>query len=232
MVRNDRCRAGCHQRVAERVSIFSVRSFRLIVSSVDPLVRSWPKHHGKPILWFAAGPSTMGREGRAMSKRSGAIFLRLKSTLKQTWRGSPTLRRRYSYSSLAKRVRLHAPRLGIGAPVCRGDLCSVCRCWDLHVAPHAKQQVLQVKHSLEAVAPSMWLNLTLDFEATGWSWDSPPVDCMEFYKIMTEYMNSHEPQADYDESTFQITKEVGIAEIVKGRSMSTISSWQLFPRLC
>ena len=54
--------------------LFSVRSFRLMVSSVYPLVRSWPKHHGKPILWFAAGPSTMGREGRAMSKRSGAFF--------------------------------------------------------------------------------------------------------------------------------------------------------------
>ena len=61
----------------------------------------------------------------------------------------------------------------------------------------------------------MWLNLTLDFEAIGWSWDSPLVDCMEFYKIMTEDTNSHAPQADYDESTFQITKEVGIAEIVK-----------------
>ena len=32
---------------------------------------------------------------------------------------------------------------------------------------------------------------------------------------MTEYMNSHKPQADSDESTFQITAEVGIAEIVK-----------------
>jgi hypothetical protein len=61
----------------------------------------------------------------------------------------------------------------------------------------------------------MWLNLTLDFEATDWSWDSPLVECMEFYKIMTEYMNSHEPQADYVAPTFQISKEVGIAEIVK-----------------
>eukprot|EP00969_Alexandrium_andersonii_P186438 8237777-Alexandrium_andersonii.AAC.1 len=39
-----------------------------------------------------------------------------------------------SYATLAKRVRLHNPRLGISRGRKRTDICPFCRCWDAVVS--------------------------------------------------------------------------------------------------
>ena len=73
------------------------------------------------------------RSSSSFCRRHQKSFGVLTSSLRRAWRASATIRGKIGYKQLARRVRLHNPRLPITKARKRVDICNVCRCWDVKV---------------------------------------------------------------------------------------------------
>ena len=95
------------------------------------------------------------RQGRLWSSRADDNFLYLRGSLRDIWRGSE-LYSLMAYSTLAYKLRLHSPRLGIGVARCRGDLCSSCRVWGTVMEPGLAAVVKETRIGAKEIEQHFW----------------------------------------------------------------------------
>ena len=114
------------------------------------------------------------RQGRLWSSRADDNFLYLRGSLRDIWRGSEELYSQLAYSTLARKLRLHQPRLGIGVARCRGDLCSSCRVWDTVMEPGLAAAMKDIRIGAQEIDQHFWDDFDKELEMHKWKLASLP----------------------------------------------------------
>ena len=83
-------------------------------------------------------------KARGSCARTQKPCMNLRKSLKKAQKETPALRK-YSYSGLAKRVRLHKSKLGISHMKHKTDRCPICYAWSTCVCPRIVEEINTIR---------------------------------------------------------------------------------------
>ena len=128
------------------------------------------------------------RDTRSMDKKFGTPFMALTTTLKAACEQSKELESKLAYKTVAKRINIHKPKLGIGRARRRVDLCMVCRCWDAVALKRLQAHYNEWQRSLLAACPLALQGWEALCTSRGWGSVKAQLDSSRFLVAFQHYL--------------------------------------------